>query len=67
MTGHDFVLRDKELGSFYYYIYDPEFGGWQTGSFMEADSFSTYEEAELEIKESNLNAAIHRRTITLEE
>jgi hypothetical protein len=66
MIGQDFILRDKDTNAFYYYLNDCEYGGWQTGSFMEADSFETYEEAQREIEESNLTATIHRRHITVE-
>lgn len=45
MERIDFVIQCLVTQSFYYYLDDMEYGGWQTGSILEADGFDSEEEA----------------------
>ena len=61
---YDFVIRDNTFSTFYYYLNDMEYGGWQTGSIIEADGYGSKEAAEREIADSRLDAHVCERVTT---
>ncbi|QQG32312.1 hypothetical protein CkP1_0148 [Citrobacter phage CkP1] len=68
MTTYDYVIRDNQFGTFYYYLDHFEFGGWQTTNNLgDADSFNSIEEAKSSISDTLISSvSIVKRYMTIE-
>lgn len=71
METFDYVIRDKDFGSYYGYENDPEYSGWFLGRISDAVSYNSIAAAQSVIDspegpEASKNCVICKRTMIVE-